>query len=107
MKLLTSDIKQRLTRAWNATAIDPDPVVHCKLFAPWGNWTWYAFSGSEMSDGDWLFFGYVIGYDDEFGNFSLSELRAIKGPCGLRVERDLHFKPCRLSEITGQSSFAA
>jgi hypothetical protein len=33
------------------------------------------------------------------GYFSLSDLASVKGPLGLGIERDLHFKPTRLSEI--------
>jgi Protein of unknown function (DUF2958) len=49
---------------------------------------------------DFLFFGYVIGQEAELGYFSLSELEQIRGRFGLPVERDLSFKPCRLSKIT-------
>ena len=35
----------------------------------------------------------------ELGYFSLSELQDLKGPMGLSIERDMYFKPIRLSEI--------
>jgi hypothetical protein len=108
MKLLTSEIKERLSKAWSAgLSLNPDPVVQCKFFLPAPAWTWYAISGCQLADGDWLFFGYVIGLLAEFGEFSLSELSRIKGPLGLTVERDRYFKPCPLSEVLKQSSFAA
>jgi hypothetical protein len=34
--------------------------------------------------------------------FMLSELEEIRGPEGARVERDLKFRPCRLSEVKKQ-----
>jgi hypothetical protein len=37
---------------------------------------------------------------DELTYWSLGELEALRGPFGLRVERDLHFEPTRLSVIT-------
>ena len=35
----------------------------------------------------------------ELGYFTLSELTGLRGPLGLRVERDLSFRPCRLSDV--------
>jgi len=29
----------------------------------------------------------------------LSELQGLRGPMGLSIERDMYFRPCRLSEI--------
>ena len=60
-----------------------------------GSWTWYA---SEF-DGEDIFFGLVIGFVAEFGYFSLSELKSVRGPLGLPVERDLHFKPQSLRAL--------
>ncbi len=52
---------------------------------------------------DFLFFGFVVGFEAELGYFSLRELETAKdGMRGLRavpIERDLYFTPCRLSEI--------
>jgi hypothetical protein len=45
------------------------------------------------------FFGYVEGDYRELGYFSLSELEKIRGPLGLKVERDLYWKPKPLSEV--------
>ena len=38
--------------------------------------------GSEEEDGDWLLFGYVIGLEEEWGYFSLSEIGDIRGRSG-------------------------
>jgi len=45
------------------------------------------------------FFGLVKGFEEEFGYFTLSELEGVTGPMGLKIERDLYFKPCKLSEL--------
>ena len=66
-----------------------------KFFTPDSNWTWYA---SEFN-GDDIFFGLVIGFEAEFGYFSLSELESVRGPLGLPIERDLHFDPKSLEEL--------
>lgn len=72
-----------------------DPMVICKFFLPATKWTWYVLE----FDGKDTFFGYVVGEYPELGYFSLSELQSIGGPFGLGVERDLYFKPQKLSEI--------
>jgi len=36
--------------------------------------------------------------------FSLSELESIRGPLGLKVERDLYWKPKTLSEVKKEIS---
>lgn len=48
-----------------------------------------------------LCFGLVDGHEREFGYFSLDELLAMRGPMGLRIERDLYFEPCPLSKVPG------
>lgn len=72
-----------------------DPIVYVKLFLD--AWTWYI---TELSiDGD-ICFGYVISpFGAELGYFSLDEIKSIKGSLGLGVERDLSFKPTKLSII--------
>ena len=66
-----------------------------KFFTPWTSWTWY---GLEF-DGDDIFFGLVDGLECELGYFSISELESIRGPGGLRIERDLYFKPTPLKKL--------
>lgn len=78
---------------------EADPVVVTKFFTPDSNWTWYVIEGEERDDGDWLFFGYVEGFCGELGYFTLSQLESVKGPWGLKVERDIHWKKKKLSKI--------
>lgn len=72
-----------------------EAIAHVKLFTPWTNWTWYA---SEYDPEQRLCFGVVVGHERELGYFSLAELEEIRGPGGLRIERDLHWKPRALKE---------
>ncbi|MEN5407683.1 DUF2958 domain-containing protein, partial [Aliarcobacter butzleri] len=37
----------------------------------------------------------------ELGYFSLDELESVRGLFGLKVERDLSFKPTKLSKVKG------
>ena len=54
-------------------------------------------------DGQDIFFGYVILNGDiemaEWGYFSLSELKPLRVPPGIEVDRDLHWKPKQAGEI--------
>ncbi len=97
MKLMTNEIRQRMPALYSAER-DPDPMVQVKFFTPWTSWTWYAIE----FDGQDLFFGLVDGLETELGYFSLSELESVRGPAGLRIERDLHFRPVPLSEVREQ-----
>lgn len=97
MKLLTEEIKKKLPPlyATESTPIEEKNFV-CKFFAPWSFWTWYVIEGEKEEDGDWCFFGYVEGFEKEYGYFCLSELESVNGPLGLRIERDINFSnvPC-------------
>lgn len=64
-----------------------NPVV--KFFCPWGAATWLI---TELHD-DGLMFGLCdLGHGEaELGYVSLDELRSIRGPLGLTIERDLYF----------------
>ena len=94
MQLLTKEITTKLPALYTQEN-EKDPMIICKFFTIWSNWTWY---GIEF-DGKDQFFGYVVGHEPELGYFSLSELQCLKGPMGLRIERDMYFKPQRLSQI--------
>lgn len=109
MKLLTEEIKEKLPALY-AQEKDSDPMVYVKYFDPTGSWTWYALEGEEIvsdttgaGERDYLFFGFVVGFDAELGYFTLNQLKTAKeGLTGLRalpIERDLYFRPCRLSEV--------
>jgi len=75
-----------------------DPIVHVKFFSPDSNWRWYVTEGSPEDD-DFLFFGFVVGLEEEWGHFSLSELAEASAPWERRVERDPHFQPDCFSQI--------
>jgi hypothetical protein len=99
MKLLTQEVLNRLP-ALGSQENEKDPIVQVKFFTPDAGWTWYATEGSPEGD-DFIFFGYVQGVEAEWGNFSLRELRTVRGALGLPVERDLHFHPRPMSQVVG------
>lgn len=94
MTLLTQEILKKLPKMYSSEN-EKDPMVWSKFFTPDSNWTWYIME----FDGIDTFFGLVDGFEKELGYFSLKELQSIRGHLGLPIERDMYFKPCRLSEL--------
>ncbi len=94
MELIPKEIKEQIPSLY-ATENQNNPTVFVKLFLD--SWTWYI---TELSiDGD-IAFGYVVSpFGAELGYFSLEEIKGIKGSLGLGVERDLSFKPVKLSSV--------
>lgn len=97
MQLLPPELRQRLPPLYSQEA-EAEPIVYAKFFLPGTNFTWYVTEGSEK-EGDFLFFGFVVGQDAEFGYFLLSELESVSTKLGSRVERDLHFRQGRLTDV--------
>lgn len=89
MMLLTKAIKKALKPLGSESK-----MAIVKFFDPTSQWTWFA---SEF-DGEDMFFGVVVGFEREFGYFSLAELQAVRGRFGLGIERDLWFTPTPLTE---------
>jgi hypothetical protein len=73
-----------------------DPTVFAKFFFPASGWTWFVTEG-EPNANDFLFFGHVIGFEPEWGYFSLSELEGVEIG-DLRVERDIYFEQIPFSK---------
>jgi hypothetical protein len=70
----------------------PDVFPVVKLFTPWGGATWLL-SELDPEDEDIAFGLCDLGFGcPELGSVSLSELEAVRGPGGLAIERDLHFR---------------
>lgn len=97
MKLMPEELRDRLPPL-HSTDGDEDPLVQAKYFTPDSSWRWYAI---EYDDED-ILFGYVVGHYEEYGYFSLKELKAVRGPLGLPIERDITFKPRPLSAVKQQ-----
>ena len=95
LELLPPDIRERMPELYANEEIGLAAQALVKFFTPDSNWTWYA---SEFDRED-ICFGLVIGWEAEFGYFSISELEAARGPLGMPIERDLHFEPAPLREL--------
>ena len=99
--LLPPEIARQLPPLYSQEEKGEEAIACLKLFAPWTNWTWWA---SEYDPAERRCFGVVEGHERELGYFSLDELEAHRGPGGLRVERDLHWKPAPLKDCTMRST---
>ena len=73
-----------------------DPIAYVKFFTPDSCWSWFV---TEYDPDQDLCFGLVIGFETEFGYFSLQEIETSKGPLGLKIERDIYFSETHLSAI--------
>lgn len=85
------------------TPIDFSPVV--KFFTPWAGATWLF---TEMEPGSDILYGLCdLGQGTpELGYVSLEEITSIRGPAGLKVERDKWFDADgkKLSEYAAEAS---
>lgn len=95
MKLLTKAITKKALSQYNMGS-DMDQMVVAKYFNPTGRGIWYLMNMAEDNDYCW---GICHIYEWEIGSFSLKELDSIKLPFGLKIERDLYFKPVKAIEL--------
>ena len=94
MKLMTKTIDKKFEKfpLYSQDGKGENAIVIVKFFPPWGGYGFYATEGAKLDNGDWEFFGLVTNNGDaEYGYFYLSQLEELKGPFGLKVERDLYF----------------
>lgn len=93
-KFITDEQRAQLLANGRASqereGFDPAPVV--KIFTPDAGATWLL-TEIDPEDADYAFglCDLGLGYP-ELGWVSLEELDGVRGPLGLPVERDLHFK---------------
>lgn len=97
MKLITKKIEKIVPQiGTNSNGKLEELNFYVKLFTPWSDWTWYI---AEMDFKTGKCFGLVCGFEKEVGYFDLNELIEIKGPFGMKIERDLHYTVKKYSEV--------
>lgn len=104
MKLLPQELREILPPLYSQDGKGGKAFVYAKFFTPSSSWSRFITEGEPVRDEsgkeiDFKFFGLVDGHEKELGYFLLGELEEIRGPMGLPIERDLHFKPKTLMEI--------
>jgi hypothetical protein len=95
VELLTKEIQEKFKKLGSQDGKGTEAVCVVKFFNPCGSWTWYA---TEF-DGKDTFFGLVDGFELEWGDFSLTELKSVRVPLGLGIERDLYFGNPKIKDI--------
>jgi len=117
-KLILKPIAKALSAADTCDGSTPDPII-VKFFTPWGGCTWFIVSGTPLDDingepttvenaKDWHLFGFCDLGDArcaELGYVLLSELESIRGPLGLRIERDIHFVGESLAKVMSSEPY--
>lgn len=91
MKLMTHEIEKKLPPLGSGAE-----VAVVEFFTPDSTWRWYA---SEYDPLTGVFFGLVDGNCKELGYFPLCELERVRGPLGLKVQRNDCFKPTSLRQL--------
>lgn len=101
MKLMTKEIEKKLEKhpIYSQDGKGKEADVLCKFFTPWSNWSWYVLEGEKQEDGDWYLYGYTVSDFSEFGYFMLSDLENVRGPFGLKIERDMYFGKHKLGDV--------
>ena len=82
MKLFPPEVRAAVPPLYSQEGAS-DPIVHLKFFTPDSSWTWFVTEASAEGD-DVLFFGFVIGLEEEWGYFALSEPDSVRGHSACR-----------------------
>ena len=96
MSLIAKDIVNKIPNLYE-TENQEEKICYVKLFLPNSNWTWYIIEIDKQDNN--TCFGFVDGFEKELGYFSLKELANIRDSLGVKVERDISFKPTKLETI--------
>jgi hypothetical protein len=94
--MLLAEIKRRGIPPLYAQENNSDPTVYLELQVLNSSWRWYVTECEvELDRNDVLFFGYVVGFEKEWGYFRLSDLKETGRP----VLVSSAFEPVPFSEL--------
>jgi len=104
LKLLPYPIRENLPILGSQQRLGGKMKVLTRWSTADGSLAWHITEGSARRDidgkaVDYLLYGLVEGQRRELDYFWLSDLATVRGPTGLPVERDLHWRPKTLAEI--------
>jgi len=102
MKLITKAIQEKLDKNFAEGNNEDIPM---KLFNPCGAATWLITQMEPDGDIMWGLCDLGMGCV-EYGTVSLSEIKSVKLPFGLSIERDLHWNGGKVSDFSGRDSLA-
>jgi len=97
MKIITKEIEKAFAKQGNTgNKSAKDIKIVMKLFNPCGAGTWYLYE-KEDDDIYWCFANLGDPMCAECGTVSMQELMSLRLPFGLKIERDMYFKPLSIS----------
>ena len=99
MKLITKEIESKFKKQGYTGDKKPEDIkIICKLFNPVGAGTWYLYE-KEDDDICWAFVNLGDSIMAECGTISLNELKSLRLPMGMSIERDRHFGSYSLKAV--------
>ncbi len=107
MKLLTQEVLKKFAKfgPYSQDGKGNDAEILVKFFTPDSSWSWFVLEAEQVPcdiEGgyDLDLFGIVRSHmETVYGHFSFRELEAVRGPLGLRIERDRHFHIKTVGEL--------
>jgi hypothetical protein len=96
--MLRDDLGALLPPLYSQEALGEEAIVHVHFFNPCGVGDWWITEGSSEGD-DFIMFGLCDLGCPELGYVSLNEMQAVRGPLGLGIERDLHWRRKAMREV--------
>lgn len=99
--LMTKELLKKLPKLY-ATEETPEmeKTAIVKFFSPYSNWRWFAV---EYDPVEKTFYGLVMGHEEEWGYFSLSEFEEINRKSFVpKIERDLYFSPTKMADVVAE-----
>lgn len=93
MKLITEEIAKLLPPV---SKREGEKTLFVRLYTPWVFQSWEI---AEYDPETRLCYGWVRGLESKWAYFSLDDLEQIQGPHGLKVLRDLSYKPLKFKKL--------
>ena len=96
MKLMTKELEETLPALYETENIKTNnKILQVKFIAVNNRWEWYLV---EYNKDTQIAFGYVKGFENEWGYFSLKEFEELNED-GLSIIRDKTFQPIEFMEL--------
>ena len=103
MKLVTKTLLKKAVRSEEEVLWEAARILYAKFFHPSMDWYWFvsevqAISGTKDKP-HYKFFGWVKGFEPEWGYFSSSDFDELESHTGLPMERDKLFDPIKFGDL--------
>lgn len=97
-KMMTKELQQKMPALRETEGLpDTERKVVAHWFSVWTGWDWF---GIEYDEEDQIVYGFVSGFANEFGEFSLTQFEEMNRSRGFAiVERDIAWKPITVAEL--------